>query len=257
MCIEMKKHFRYNSTVKKQKMKKIILCVLLIAALSAIPFYAFQMRQPDEAATNPSYSNTVSIEDIQLIIDQKNPIDGMFTDFILRVGETKIPFKGQHLADWDPPQIHYTDLTGDHKNDIIVIFHSDSGTEVHGEDIHIFDGVTLKEYDTETLLPSVFDHVNEHTENGVFYLMIDRQKCPVDTEKLYYFSPSGDEYLYVSEDYFEYSVSENTLRIRLLCGIWGYGMCGYIDAGFKFIETGFVFDTAEFIQYEGWLSKTF
>lgn len=145
----------------------------------------------------------------------------------------------------------YTRIHRSGEKDIIVVFQSSSGTEVHGEDIHIFDGVTLEEYRTASLPESTKNHVQVYTEKGTYFMMIAEKKYTVNTDALFNYEPSGEETFYINNEYYEYRVSGDTLRLLFVCGISKYGTCGYLDVSFKLEGTEFVFDTAEFIQYEG------
>ncbi len=224
-------------------MKKIIIALSIVIILSFAAFAAAKYL----FKTHNTSKEEISFDDIKVLMGQYEPTDGVYTDFVLRVGNTYIPFQGRLLAHRSPPQIYFTDITNDDHKDVIVIFQSDAGTGCYGEDIHIFDGVTLDECSIEFLPETINSYAKASTNNGTHTITIVGKEYTINTDELTGYDRTEAEHLYIDKQYYAYEVGDETLKIFLACGIWKYGHCGYIEVSFEHKGSSFVFNSALFV----------
>lgn len=223
--------------------------VMTLFAVILAAFAVFVLTKPlfNTSDGSSTSQEDIDFDDISVLIQGEEPTDGVYTDFVLCVGDTKVPFQGRLLAHRTDPQIYCADLTSDGHKDIIVTLQSGAGTGCYEEDVHIFDGVTLKEYAVEFLPESIDAYAEASTKNGVHTITISGKEYVVNTDDLVGYDPSEAEHFYIDKQYYAYRVSDEKLRVLLSCGIWNYGSCGYLEVTFEPKESTFVFSSAVFV----------
>ena len=224
-----------------------ILLTLLTVALAVGAVLVVTKPFSDAPAVSSSSPTELSSEDIRVLLRQEEPTGGVYTDFLLCVGDAKLPFRGELLAERESPRVEAVDLTDDGHKEIVVIFQSDAGTGCYGEDVHVFDGLTLEEYAVVSPSALIDTYFKATTENGNHTVTIAGTEYQINTDGLVGYDPSDAEYFYIDSQYYAYRVTEQALILRISCGIWAYGPCGYLEVTLKKESASFVFSSAVYV----------
>lgn len=97
------------------------------------------------------------------------------TEFLLVYGEKTLKFSGYGQLGINPswsPIIKLSDLTGDGITDIIIIFTVFTGTGIHTETVHVFDGVSLEEYPVISAEDIIADSIILSEDSEKYYITL-------------------------------------------------------------------------------------
>lgn len=228
-------------------MRKLYMALLTLSLLF-IGCCAETMSKGDmivESGDNPTPAEQMDWDEPSALA-KVNPLkkDGQYyTSFALALPDgTDIIFSGKMLKESDC-QIITEDITDDGTPDYIIILVSESYNDVHREEIHVFDGVTLAEYcvNTDTISSTISNNVSSEWHSEFNYNTLQDDDSYVlhidDINIIIPHSYLESEYLYkelvIGENY-RYSINDNKIHVSYACFSGWNEICGYIIWDFSF-----------------------
>ncbi len=89
-----------------------------------------------------------------------NKDNGMYTEFILQLGNSERYFNWQNISNPTfSPKLILSDLNKDGVEELIVILINGTGTGFHTEQVHIIDISTFQDYDAENPIHVIYKNV--------------------------------------------------------------------------------------------------
>ncbi|MBQ8836238.1 MAG: hypothetical protein IJ002_01860 [Clostridia bacterium] len=172
---------------------------------------------------------------------------GYPSEFVLRVGDRLAWFEAEDIG--QERSIYVSDLTGDGIDEIIVILQSNSGTGFYGEDIHIFDSITLDEYRVEKVCETVGNYVAFYDDEDNCYVKIGNTVSTVDKNVFYPDYEKKDMRARpLTDEIYSYSVSGGVLHCELKCKYTIMGTYGSIFVDYVFKDGMFVYGSSQFVE---------
>lgn len=119
--------------------------------------------------TNPTLHWLGSSEGEQVkLYDNQEAKEDSHHIFTLEINGNTKDFDWYYLGDMGTdPQVHYTDLTGDGKEEAVVIIQTGRGTGLNNVDIHVVNADDFSEIRVQSYEDIVADHIESHVaKNG-------------------------------------------------------------------------------------------
>ena len=239
-------------------MKKMLITLLILAALCSLAsctlFQEIDVKSENTQNTLETTSDTgtgskpLTYEKVDVYTLQTESENGMYTSFVLSTPDKEVAFNANQ---WEGTEskIFVEDLTGDGFPEVIAVFVSGTGTGIHAEEVHVFDGKTLEEYPVENLATTLSEHLSLSASDSEFIIEVSKQTYRIDKTSL----PVEPEALFetISIGFINgYTVSDGILHYTTECGCAMGAYCGTLDAALKYSGDAFVFDHASFVESE-------
>lgn len=206
-------------------------CMATVAdmtVLSVIENYNYVINEP------------LQIDDIQLEFMEDSLSGGQYTQFMLTAQNNEVYFDGICSSGRTDTRdiLHLADLTGDGMPEVIVIFTTGSGTGVNQQEVHIFDGVTLKEHNIRSIEDIIQNEVSVSADDENFYVKTAETEVTIEKSSL----ESTGKWLFITPNMsmiYTYEVFANNLYgiVPIQVGITEFS--GNIEVAYEFDSDGF------------------
>lgn len=213
----------------KKVLCSVIVIVMVICILSGCTPTTKKVLLPplEEPLSEP----TLDISDISVMLQGKET-DGLYHKFQLTYGSQVKQFKGNHLAWWDTPRIYMIDVNDDQAKEIVVVLTAGHGTGCLIEELHIFDAITLHEYNCTNIFDIINDSLNFYNDAENYYIQSPSNLFTVSKSIFYAEQNQLFDSIGIGE-FITFSVDSDNLFCTLGCQVVANSFCGYLNIGLE------------------------
>ena len=238
-------------------MVKKLLIILSVGIIGILVFFVLNYNYMNKEVFF-SYKDeekvVTEIPEENIKLYAKNKDSGMYTEFILQLGNRQRYFNWQNVS--NPtynPMLILSDINKDGVEELIVILTNGTGTGVHTEEVHIIDIVTFQDYDAEN--PIHFIHKNvktrlspEEIEISINDYVTIIHKEHINLEPQQFFDNI------VFKDFIYYEIKDNKLYSLVKAKAGPASFIGQIEMSYYFQGKMYVVDNIKFkpIQLRKW-----